>query len=59
LNAVDAKIKVKYSRPKTGQYRSGYDPINIELLFVNEFKKDENNWLSMPSGDLKSEKPKS
>jgi len=46
---MDAKIRVKYSKPKTGQYRSGDDPMNIELHFVNKFKRGERNYINMPS----------
>ena len=56
---VDAKIKVKYSKPKTREYRPRYAPMNIEFLFVNKFKRGENNFIDLPGRQpMKSKKLK-
>lgn len=53
---VDAQIKVKYSKPKIGEYRSFSDPMHIELSFVNKFQRGERNRIEMPSMRMRGAK---
>ena len=53
---IDAKIKLKHARTKTGRYDSPLDPHDIVLSFVNNYRHDANGeWrhISMPSMEMR------
>lgn len=53
---IDAKIKLKHARTKTGRYDSPLDPHDIVLSFVNNYRHDaKGEWrhISMPSMEMR------
>ena len=56
LPPIDAKIKLKHARTKTGRYDSPLDPHDIVLSFVNNYRHDAiGEWrhISMPSMEMR------
>merc|ERR1712158_264829 len=55
LPPIDAKIKLKHARTKTGKYNSPLDPHDIVLTFVNNYRHGR-EWISMPSMEMRDPK---